>query len=102
MDPFKFSCPHCSYHVTATPEWYGKMADCPHCSQRFEVPYPEPIQARFGTLPEEGALPTVIMHRAPSRPRPNPAIGGSHAKKEASPARSPESAPPKKPWWKFW
>ena len=52
---FKFSCPHCGQHIAATHEYIGVQANCPTCSQPFEVPTPDAIQnAHDTTTPSRG------------------------------------------------
>ena len=35
---FTFSCPHCSQHISATPDFIGTDASCPTCNNAFVVP----------------------------------------------------------------
>ena len=37
---FKFSCPHCGRHISATTEYVGVRTTCPTCSSPFDVPAP--------------------------------------------------------------
>ncbi len=39
---FKFSCPHCGQHISATPEDCGTEGACPTCGNTFTVPEPDP------------------------------------------------------------
>lgn len=38
---FKFSCPHCGQHISATAEYVGTDANCPTCEAGFVVPAPQ-------------------------------------------------------------
>lgn len=35
---FKFSCPHCGQHISATSDFVGSEASCPSCNNAFVVP----------------------------------------------------------------
>ncbi len=44
---FKFECPHCSQHFSATPDLSGTENECPTCGQRFTVPLLTRANATF-------------------------------------------------------
>lgn len=54
---YKFSCPHCSQHISVTPDLAGTKQHCPTCTQEFKVPEPEVEIASRTRAPKEAAPP---------------------------------------------
>jgi len=48
---FKFYCPHCGQHISATTNQVGKRGACPTCSRAFDVPAPAGYQSEQKSPP---------------------------------------------------
>ena len=38
MSEYKFNCPYCAQHLSASTEWAGRMVPCPNCQKEFPAP----------------------------------------------------------------
>ena len=64
MSDVKFSCPHCSQHISCDQGWVGQVIQCPGCQQQIKVP-----QAQTGLrVPSAPTLPPVNAPVMPSAP----------------------------------
>lgn len=41
MSELKFSCPHCTQHISCDPAWAGHSLQCPSCQKQITVPPPQ-------------------------------------------------------------
>jgi endogenous inhibitor of DNA gyrase (YacG/DUF329 family) len=69
---FKFYCPHCGQHISATDDLVGSEASCPNCQRTFVVPSitqgPQPASpSPISTPPSRSSIPhQPASHIAPN------------------------------------
>ncbi len=91
MSEYKFSCPNCGQHLTATEAWSGTQTECPACHQRFTVPKPPMSSAapaaRSAALAAAGARSSAVGTIVPPQPIPpdEPATAPGKAAKSVAP-----------------
>lgn len=68
MSEFKFSCPHCNQHLTATPEWAGHSLKCPACQNDFNVPSPDDVAGAPPVMAAPPKQPAAVSPRRISTP----------------------------------
>jgi hypothetical protein len=84
MSDFKFSCPNCGQHISATEAWSGRQIQCPSCQQHIAVPG-APVAAPPPAVRLSGAAPAAVAPPvAPDRSAAGPAGPGPAARGKTS------------------
>jgi hypothetical protein len=77
MSEFKFACPNCKQNIQATPEYSGRLINCPSCQTPLMVP----------AAPEEAAPAAGRLSVAASTPHPQASSSAAAAFYSAQPVR---------------
>src|SRR5688572_29925440 len=71
MSDLKFSCQHCSQHISCGPEYAGMQIKCPACQNDITIPRPAAATPAPAAAPSPGPL-RVSMPSSHSAPPPSP------------------------------